>query len=86
MKQEGWEGKIHDDGTSFLVHNLYEVALTWDDVSGKPNLASLLQDAHTVDSILFVNLERLIEWKKRKGRDKDLTDIELIKDYLEKKA
>lgn len=86
LKQEGWEEKVRDDGTSFLVYNLYEVARTWDDVSGEPNLESLLQDAHIVDSIPFVKVERLMEWKKRKGRDKDITDVELIKDYLEKNA
>lgn len=85
LKLEGWQEKSYDDGTSFLVSGIYEVALTWDDISNKPNLANLLQDAHIVDSIPFVNVKRLMGWKKRKGRDKDITDIELIKSYLEKK-
>lgn len=45
--------------------------------------ADLLKDARMVDGVPFVNVRRLMEWKKRKGRDKDLVDIKLIQKYLE---
>ncbi|MDP3991554.1 MAG: hypothetical protein Q8P66_01455 [Candidatus Colwellbacteria bacterium] len=86
LRQEDWKEKSHDDGSSSLVKNTYEAFLTWDSKDTKSNLLEdLLGDAHVIDGVPFVNIKRLLEWKKRKGRDKDLTDVELIKDYLKGK-
>ncbi len=85
LKQEGWEQKFRY-GTSFLGKNVYEIWLMWDSENNEPNLKDLLKNAHIIDGVPFVNIRRLMEWKKRKGRDKDLTDVELIKDYLEKQS
>ncbi len=82
LKQEGWEEKFHDDGSSFLEHDIYEASLTWDSKDNNPNLIDLLQDAHIVDGVPFVNVRRLMEWKKRKGREKDIVDMALIQRYL----
>jgi len=83
LKSEGWEEKFHDDGRTTLEKDIYEVMLTWDDINNKANLPDLLEDARIADGVPFVNVKRLMEWKKRKGREKDLRDVELIQKHLE---
>ncbi|GMR19022.1 MAG: hypothetical protein BMS9Abin34_146 [Patescibacteria group bacterium] len=46
----------------------------------------LVRSAEIINEIRFVRLEDLKEWKRRMGRKKDLKDIKLIEDYLEKNS
>lgn len=41
-----------------------------------------IKNADVIDGVRFVKLEDLMEWKKKMGREKDLKDIKLIEDYL----
>lgn len=41
-----------------------------------------IKNADVIDGVRFVRLEDLMEWKKKMGREKDLKDIKLIEDYL----
>lgn len=42
-----------------------------------------LEKADMIEGYNFLNLEMLIELKTKLGREKDLQDIELIRDYLQ---
>lgn len=48
------------------------------------NPQRVIEEADIIDGIRCVNLKTIIEWKRKMGRKKDLEDIKLIKDYLEK--
>jgi hypothetical protein len=41
-----------------------------------------IADADVIDGIRYVRLVRMLEWKKKMGREKDMRDIELILDYM----
>jgi hypothetical protein len=56
--------------------------MDWDGKDGKPNLDQLKQGEKVIVSIPFVSPQRLINWKDKKGRTKDILDIELLDDYL----
>lgn len=42
----------------------------------------LIDAADIIDGIRFVKLEHVLEWKKKRGKEKDKKDIELIEEYL----
>jgi len=42
----------------------------------------LIDTADIIDGIRFVKLEYVLEWKKKRGKEKDKKDIELIEEYL----
>lgn len=86
LKQEGWLEKFLDDGMSTLESDLYEIFLSWDEKDNRPNLKDLLNGAHIIEGVSFVDIKRLLDWKKRRKLDKDLKDIELIQEYLKKSS
>lgn len=84
-QEEGWEEKFLY-GMNYLIKDEYEVWLSWDNENNEPNLKDLLNGAHIIEGMSFVDIKRLLDWKKRKGRDKDLIDVGLIEKYLESKS
>jgi|SRR3989344_6787432 len=54
---------------------------TWQD-KFRAETDDLIKNAVVINSVPFVKLETLLEWKKAAAREKDLKDIELIKTYL----
>ncbi len=51
--------------------------------SDKPSAEEQIASADNIGGVRFVNLETVKMFKKRRGGDKDLVDIELIDKYLE---
>jgi len=49
---------------------------------GQWNIKQLIREAEIIDGLPFVKLERVLEWKKLSGREKDLKDIEIIEKFL----
>lgn len=45
------------------------------------NVEQMIKEAETIDGLPFVSLEMMIEWKTLVGREKDLKDLELIKNW-----
>lgn len=45
----------------------------------------LLSRSFKVDGVNFASLDDVIKWKKAGGRDKDESDLKLIKSYLARK-
>jgi len=66
---------------AFLTKNI--------EVASEPDLGfearEMIESADIINGIRFVNLKMTMEWKKKAGRERDLKDIELIKEYLQKK-
>ncbi len=46
------------------------------------DVVEMIGNAVVIDGVPFMGLESLIDLKRSMGREKDLTDIELIQDYL----
>jgi len=47
-------------------------------------IEELIDDADIIGSIRFVKLEHVLTWKSARNKEKDIKDVELIKEYLEK--
>ena len=82
--RESWKKKDFEDGTYYLTHDLYEIGLDWDSINAKPNLADLKSNEMVINDIPFVSPQRLISWKHKRGKQKDLEDIKLLENYLSK--
>ncbi|HMB17296.1 MAG TPA: hypothetical protein VKO61_00040 [Candidatus Paceibacterota bacterium] len=48
------------------------------------NPKKVLERSENIKGYKFVTLEDLVHWKKEYGREKDLKDVELINNYLNK--
>lgn len=48
------------------------------------NAESVIDRADIINGVRFIKLNDLMIWKKKLGREKDLLDIKIIKDYLKK--
>jgi len=79
-KGKNWEIKVGPDGTQYLWSDGIELWKDWK--PGNWDIEQLVKEAEVIDGLPFVRLERVLEWKKLSGREKDLKDIEMIKQFL----
>ena len=80
-EDSAWQRKTFKDGNYALVQGDCEIMLDWDSPDGTPNLQMLKSDEVVIDGIPFVSPTRLLAWKERHRRPKDLGDIQLLRDY-----
>lgn len=80
LVMKGWEISIREDGTERIVSGIYDCMTDW---HGK-DLRLMLHDAIYIDTIPYMSLEKIYDWKKSVKRPKDLEDMELIRKYLTK--
>jgi hypothetical protein len=73
---KGWELRTMLHGSQYFWNNEIELWKDWQ--PGKWNIGQLIGDAEIIDGLPFVKLERVLEWKKLRAREKDLKDIETI--------
>ncbi len=79
--------RTNEFGNPILVNDTVDISLGWVQDSNLSFIyEDLLKDKHTVviDGVRYLSLETLLEAKKIWGREKDLEDIRLIEEYLEK--
>lgn len=77
LKDRGWQIAKREDGTLKITYKQFECMTDW---YGK-TLKEMLKDAIFIDDIPYMSLDDVYEWKRRLGRPKDLTDLQLIKNY-----
>ncbi|HEY8108734.1 MAG TPA: hypothetical protein VIF43_01875 [Patescibacteria group bacterium] len=80
------EGRHPDLDIPMLTHGPVEAFLTWDEPDFRPNLPALKEREQVIEGIPYAGLRRVREWKVRKGRDKDKTDVALIDGYWDSQA
>lgn len=64
--------------------NNIEIFAAWN--SFIDNAEEVIDRADIFDGIKFIKLEDLIVWKRKLSREKDLSDIKKIRDYLKNNA
>ena len=78
----GWNLKVSSSGGEYLSKDDIEIWKDW-----KPwyrDVMPLIKEAEMINGLAFVRLERVIEWKRIFGREKDLKDVQAINKYLER--
>lgn len=83
LAQQGWSQAIASNGSPRLEQGVFQVYDRWLDESEVKKLEQLLPDAQWVDGVAYNSLAKLVFYKQRRGRDKDLQDVELMKPYLD---
>lgn len=85
LKKLRESGKYKEEikwGKLFLIGDDIDIIaqLNWEDYSTKTEDA--IKTATIIEGVPFLNLQETIKYKKALGREKDLKDIELIKNHL----
>lgn len=79
--KEGWEARKMHHGSTYLWNNELELWKDWK--PGQWDIEKLIEEAEIIEGLPFVRLERVVTWKKLSAREKDLTDLEIIKKCLQ---
>lgn len=74
--EAGWKQGLWGDDPVFQK-DIFDVCNVW---YGK-TVEDLLHHAQVVDGVPYLSLDDVYEWKRQKGREKDLRDMELIDEY-----
>ncbi len=82
-KEKNWEIRTTPNGSQYLWNDEVELWKDWQ--PGQWDIKRLIGEAEIIDELPFVRLERVLEWKRLNGREKDLKDIELIEKFLKPK-
>lgn len=76
LDADGWTHGLWGEQV-VLQKDIFDLGRIW---FGK-DVEDLLKDAQFVDGVPYLSLEDVYAWKKIKGRDKDIRDLELIQAY-----
>ena len=77
LRELHWSEYTLDNGKKVLSHEGCNIMHSWAGVK----LKRLLRDSMTIDGITYMNVDKLIEVKKRFGRKKDMTDVAMLQQY-----
>lgn len=78
LKAQGWDEHTYETtGDKGLSQGDFEVVVNWHGTK----LEDVMSAAIWLEGIAFANLEDVIEWKTQLARQKDIYDLELIRQY-----
>lgn len=85
LLSDGWNEKVSSDGHHGIEQGLVEVYSDWTDDDQKvKKLPELLVEAQWVNGVPFNSLAKLSLYKTRRGQAKDVADLVLIRNYLDR--
>ena len=84
LEKAGWQTINKGMNDNPLAFEDFEAHKNWNFSSYQPTLQQLLKTATVAENIPFASLEEVKKWKQSSGRPKDLVDIALIDNYLQK--
>jgi hypothetical protein len=87
LVKKGWEVvEVEGVGGKFKVlkKDIFEINTTLWHGDYKPDNKNLIEQAEIICDVPFLQLKELIKFKTALAREKDLKDIELINNYLQK--
>ncbi len=79
-KAKGWEVRNMSHGSRYLFNDEIELWKDWK--PGEWDIHKLIKEAEIINGLPFVKLEKVLQWKKLSGREKDLKDIETIQKFF----
>ncbi len=77
----GWEER-KSGNTLKLVKGNVEMYRDWNFPSFRPDVKKLISTAEYIGGVPFVLLPEVIKWKQVFGREKDVSDVKQIEEYL----
>ena len=82
----GWQETDYVTGEKILAMDGYQAAQSMNAGDYKVDAEKLIKSADIIEGLPFLNLSELVAYKKARGKEKDLKDIELIESYLKDKV
>ena len=76
-----WNVAIVKSGSESLNFENIEIFRDWK--PGDWNIKELIDKAEKIEGVPFVRIENVLKWKQLMNREKDIKDIETIKNYLQ---
>ena len=76
--------KKWDSSGYYLSRDVFEIDDSWSYGNYNPAPEEIITKAEMHSGIPFVPLTEVLKWKLAFGRDKDMNDIEIIKEYMDK--
>lgn len=76
--------EINGRSVEMYYKNGIEIYNKWG--PGEWDTNKIIQSAEIIDGMPFASLDMVIKWKKIAGREKDLEDIKLIEEYMNKQS
>jgi len=83
LRETGWHDRVASNGSTGIEQGVFQAYNRWSDETVIKTLDELLVDAEWVNGVPFNSLAKLSLYKVRRGREKDLADLELINRYLD---
>ena len=86
LKESGkWVEKTNPNGDKKLVKEPFDLTdKWWHGNSYEPEESKIIRDAEIIKGMPVVRLAEVLSWKRAFWREKDLKDVRLIEEYLEK--
>jgi hypothetical protein len=84
LEKKGWKKVQKGPGDNPLTFDVFEAHDNWNFSHFKPTFNELLSRASIVEGVVFASLEDVKKWKSGLERKKDLRDLDLISNYLQK--
>ena len=84
-REDSWEQCIYPDGHDGLKRPALNVELFYQSdmpLCDADGVERMIQNAINIQGVRFVQLDDILTWKQALGREKDIHDIELIKEYM----
>lgn len=86
LKEQGWKEKEWGSGGTYLNKDIYEVDNSWSYGNYNPEPEEIIAIAEMHDGVPFAPLTEVVKWKQAFGREKDLEDVKLIRNFLKKNS
>jgi hypothetical protein len=87
LKKQGWEVVQVKPGLEVVRKSIYEASPQMVTLPNyHPNIQDLIARADIINGVAFISVQDLLVFKTSLGREKDLRDIDLIKNYLTNKT
>lgn len=87
LKKQGWEVVQVKPGLEVVRKDICEASPQMVTLSNyQPNMQDLIARADIINGVAFSSVQDLVDFKTALGREKDLRDIDLIKNYLTNKT
>jgi hypothetical protein len=85
LKEKGWNVKQVRLDFQVVEFGIFEASPDMVTLSNyKPDIQTIINNSEIIDGIPFSNLQDVLDFKIAMGREKDLKDVELIKNFLKK--
>lgn len=87
LMSDEWREVVYSDGLPGLKHRTENIELFYESkmpFCSQAEIEEKIRRAIVIDDVKFVQLSDILAWKKALGREKDIEDVKIIEDYIDR--